>query len=57
MRPDVLDGVEDAVLAQGVGKDLRDRSCSGLVGISEDYLNRNLSGRRSWYGDSETGGT
>ena len=57
MRPDVLDGVEDVVLVQGVGKDLCDRSCSGLVGISEDYLNRHLSGRRSCYGDSETGGT
>ena len=57
MRPDVLDGVEDVVLVQGVGKDLRDRSCSGLVGISEDYLNRNLSGRRGCYGDSETGPT
>ena len=57
MRPDVLDGVEFAVLVQGEGKDLRDRSCSGLVAIGEDHLNRNLSGRRSCYGDCETGGT
>ena len=38
MRLDVLKSVEDAVLVQGVGKDLRDRSCSGLVRIGEDTL-------------------
>ena len=54
MRPDVPDGVEDAVLVQEVGKDLRDRSCRGLIGIGEDNLHRNLSGRRSYYGDCET---
>ena len=48
--------MEDAVFVQGVGKDVRDRSRSGDVGIGEDHLNRNLSERRSSYGDCETGG-
>ena len=43
VRPDVLDSVEDAVLVQEAGKDLRDRSCSGLIGIGEDHQYRHLS--------------
>lgn len=57
MRPDVLDGVVDAVLVQGLMEDLRDCGCSGLVGIGEDHLNRNLIGPRGCYVNCETGGT